>query len=391
MKKIFLFVLVCFLFSALFAQTTSKQYFDLGEKCPYDSISTPIAIGYYSKAIELDSNCTECYLRRAWRKHDNDAFGALNDYVEALWMDANCFKCYNGIADYYCDVENNYDKARENYYHALKVIKCESDQDYIEQSAIIQNIGMTYFLELGEDDIGRKKDREIRLALWDSLISENPLTQYYQKRAQLRSDDLIRDTKGALEDYLIVFDKTPHFGSDICWSIAYCYSSLGNYFQAIQYYNKVIELRPKEYKNIPASSKLDAIYKNRGDCKMKLDDYRGAIEDYKSAIALHPKPDPKIIYYFNYQGIIPLYNSLAKARLMLDDYQNALTDLNKCLSLVAMNGKEQDADSDLADTYFLLGFSKIYLKNKDGACNAWSKSGELGNPNAYDQIKKYCK
>lgn len=122
---------------------------------------------------------------------------------------------------------------------------------------------------------------------------------------------------------------------------------------------------------------------------MKLDDYRGAVKDYQLAISFHSKTRP-------FPRLIILYNSLARARILLDDYQNALNDLSKALQsendgVAVISGKEDVTDEDLAFTYYLLGFVKINLNNKEGACQAWSKAGELGNADAYEKIKINCK
>ena len=250
---IFLFLVIT---QSAFSQKTAHDYFNLGEKCSYEfDSSTTKAISYYSKAIELDSTCSECYVKRAWRKHHKDPEGAISDYQKALEFDPACFKCYNGIADYFCKERKNYNMARQNYYFALKVLKCKTDQDYLEQSGIIQNIGITFFLELGENNIGFKKDRQVRLGIWDSLITTDPQTRYYEERGNLRSDDFIDDYKGALEDYMVVYERYKKNNSDsellgtysnLLWSIATCNKELENCFQSIQYYNKVIELKHQE-------------------------------------------------------------------------------------------------------------------------------------------------
>jgi tetratricopeptide (TPR) repeat protein len=398
MKINYLLYILLFVTPTVFAQMTSADYLELGEAFSYDNDSSAdSAIFYYTKAIELDNNCSECYVRRAWRKHYKDPEGEVSDYKKALEFDPTCFKCYNGIANYYNYVTEDYKTARQYCYKALKVLDCKSKQDYVEQSSIISTIGITYFLELGENNIGIKKDRQVRLAIWDSLINTNPLPRYYQERGNLRSDDFNGDYRGALEDYMVVYDmyKQNNSKSDLIWSyshllwsIASSNQELGNYFEAIQYYNKVIELKQKE-KNSRLTEDLCKLFYCRANNKMKLDDYRGAIKDYQLAISAHSKTRP-------FPRLLTLYNSLARARILLDDYQNALTDLNKGIELSndgveTYSGGEDVTDEDIAFTYYLIGFAKINLKNKDGACKAWSKSGELGNAEAYDAIKKNCK
>lgn len=330
------------------------------------------------------------FKNKGWEEYNKGNYDkAISYYTKAIHFDSDCHRCYSHIASCKSALKD-YNAARQNYYLALKALKPITEQDFIDQGAYIEWLGLTYSLEYDFNEFGRKKSKDMELEIWDSLITINPLPRYYNNRAEIKLHYL-EDYEGALEDFMVMYENDNNPNSHLLWDMAVCYSSLGNDIQAIQFYNKVIEIRPAEYRNIPSSSDLDKIYKNRADCKTKLEDYRGAIDDYKTAIAFHPKPERDVVY-FNYQGIVPIYNSLAYARLSLNDYQSALTDLNKCLSLVALNGKEQGADEDLGYTYYLLGVAKINLNDKEGACRAWSKSGELGgSATAYDAIKENCK
>jgi tetratricopeptide (TPR) repeat protein len=343
------------------------------------------------------------FYNKGWEEYSNGNYDkAITYYKKAIHFDSACHKCYDKIAA--CQIAlKDYKAARQNDYMALKIIKPVTEQDFIEQAGYIQDIGVTYGFEYNFSEFGRKKSKEIQLGIWDSLITMNPLPRYYNERAEIKLHNLA-DYVGALEDFMVMYENDNYPGSHLLWDIAVCYSSLENDIQAIQFYNKVIETRTIEYRNMLSESKLDKIYKNRGDCKTKLEDYRGAIDDYKLAISFHPKLDEDVVYIGNQEAIVPIYNSLAYARLSLNDYQNALTDLNKCLSIVTLDGFEpiavlkngkievEGGNEDLGYTYYLLGVAKINLNDKEGACRAWSKSGELGGSStAYDAIKENCK
>lgn len=345
------------------------------EKPKIESRDLQMSLDFYNKGWEEDS------------KGNYDK--AITYYTKAIHFDSACHYCYSKIA--ICQTAlKDYKAARQNYYLALNVLNPITEQDFIDQGAYVEWLCLTYLSEDHFSEFGRKKSNKTQIEIWDSLITINPLPRYYNKRAEVKFHNR-QDYEGALEDFMVMYENDNYPSSHLLWDIAACNGYLENNIQAIQFYNKVIEIRAIEYSNLQSESKLDAIYKNRGDCKTKLEDYRGAIDDYKTAISFHPKPDPNVVY-FNYQGIVPIYNSLAYARLSLDDFQNALTDLNKCLSLVAINGKEQGVDRDLGYTYYLLGVAKINLNDKEGACRAWSKSGEIGgNSTAYDAIKENCK
>ena len=111
-------------------------------------------------------------------------------------------------------------------------------------------------------------------------------------------------------------------------------------------------------------------YKNQGNAKYDLQDYRGAILDYNKAIEL----DPTNVKAYNNRG-------MAKANANLQDYRGAILDFTKAIEL--------DPTTD-AIPYYNRGLAKYALSNIDGACLDWSKAGELGYGDAYEYIKKYC-
>jgi tetratricopeptide (TPR) repeat protein len=160
------------------AQKTSADYLKLGEGCSWDNDSSADrAIFYYTKAIELDSNCFECYTKRALRKQDKEPEGAFADYKKALEFDSTCLECYDGIADYYNFIAKDHKTSKQYLFRALKILDFKSNLFYLEQSRIISSIGYTYFLELGGNDIGSIKSSHVKLAIWDSLIIDEPLTR----------------------------------------------------------------------------------------------------------------------------------------------------------------------------------------------------------------------
>jgi tetratricopeptide (TPR) repeat protein len=198
-----------------------------------------------------------------------------------------------------------------------------------------------------------------------------------------------------LQDYLIVYKRYKNkeiniFGNftGLLWSIAECYEELGNHFESIQYYNRVIELKKLE-KNNPFTEDLSKLYYCRAESKMKLFDYRGAIKDYQFAISVHSNERPM-------PRLLTLYNSIGRARLLLEDNQNALIDLYKGIKLskdetITFQDGEETSDQELGESYYLIGNAKFKINNIEGACKAWSKSGELGYADAYNAIKDNCK
>ena len=137
----------------------------------------------------------------------------------------------------------------------------------------------------------------------------------------------------------------------------YAKAELKKYREAIQDYNKVIELNPNF---------VNAYY-NRGIAKFNLQDYREAIQDYNKVIELNP----------NYADA---YYSRGNAKGKLQDYRGAIQDFNKAIQL----------NPKLAEAYNNRGLAKIISGQKDSGCLDLSKAGELGYAEAYETIRNFC-
>ena len=115
--------------------------------------------------------------------------------------------------------------------------------------------------------------------------------------------------------------------------------SIGEKMQIIKKYTEAIEID---------STYIDA-YSLRGDLKLELGDNKGAIQDFDKRI-----------------------NLTIRAKK-----------LNKTIGMEWVYGK-------LNVTYFQRGIAKYNISNEEGACLDWSKSGELGYEEAYNEISKHC-
>jgi tetratricopeptide (TPR) repeat protein len=109
-------------------------------------------------------------------------------------------------------------------------------------------------------------------------------------------------------------------------------------------------------------------YYNIANNKSDSKDYQGAIENYTKAIELNP----------NYSEA---YVNRGDTKTKIQDYQGAIADFSKAIEL---NPKNSDA-------YYNRGVSNSKLNQKESACLDWIKAEELGDTDAYDLIKQYCK
>jgi tetratricopeptide (TPR) repeat protein len=108
-------------------------------------------------------------------------------------------------------------------------------------------------------------------------------------------------------------------------------------------------------------------YYNRGVAKAQLQDYRGALEYFGSAIYLNPKYEKA-------------YSMRGNAKSDLQDYRGAIADFNIAIEINPKYGV----------AYKIRGLAKALMDDKEGSCLDWSKAGELGVAEAYDLIKQHC-
>ena len=74
------------------------------------------------------------------------------------------------------------------------------------------------------------------------------------------------------------------------------------------------------------------------------------------------------------------YYNRAYIKLRLKDYKSAIEDLNKAIEL----------EPEFAEAYFNRGLTKIFLDDTEGGAIDLSSAGELGIHGAYNIIKRYC-
>ena len=171
------------------------------------------------------------------------------------------------------------------------------------------------------------------------------------------------------EEYaLAVRNFSKHLENDknntdvIMWR-AMAKGELKDYYGAISDYDKVIELNsnyPMQY------NKIAMVYNNKAYTYVKQKEYSKALPFVEKALEL----DKSDWHFWDTRGEI---------YLNLGQYEKALSDLNKAIKI------EKHYNS-----YYLRGLTQIKLGNKEKGCRDLSKSGELGNADAYDAINQNC-
>jgi tetratricopeptide (TPR) repeat protein len=166
---------------------------------------------------------------------------------------------------------------------------------------------------------------------------------------------------------------------------------LKDYFGAIKDYSSAIEI----------DSMMESAYLNRGFAKHLLHDHRGQIEDCNKALRIDSTDESA-------------YMNRAGARHNLKDNKGAIVDLNKAITIKPMDARLFLARASLKDDlndywgeiddltaaiaikpkagilYIYRGKAEIKVGQKDNGCLDLSKAGELGEEKAYDLILQDC-
>jgi tetratricopeptide (TPR) repeat protein len=98
--------------------------------------------------------------------------------------------------------------------------------------------------------------------------------------------------------------------SELYYDLAFIFSMIDNYSEAMANYNKSIEIDPNKF----------YAFANRGTLKLNLKDFEGAQTDYNKAIELNPK-------------IAGLYFNRGNAKYNLSNYESSIEDYNKAIEL----------------------------------------------------------
>lgn len=171
----------------------------------------------------------------------------------------------------------------------------------------------------------------------------------------------------------------------------------GEYALAVRNFSKYLE----------RDSKNTDVLMWRAMAKGQLKDYYGSISDYDKVIELNSN------YPMQYNKIAMAYNNKAYTYVQLQEYNKALPFVEKAIELdksdwhfwdtrgeIYLNlDRLDDAISDLDkaikienhyNSYYLRGLAHIKKGNKEKGCKDLSKSGELGNLDAYTAISEKC-
>jgi tetratricopeptide (TPR) repeat protein len=195
-----------------------------------------------------------------------------------------------------------------------------------------------------------------------SLLSQEDPLGYYFKGIKKEAEE---NYQGAIEDLNKCIELDPDF-YDAFLSRGNDKLTIGDNQGAIEDFNIVINnFKKKDIQYTGACI-------SRGQAKYRLGDLRGAIADFNKAIENKKNIEPKDLSF--------IYTKRGFAKGKLKDFKSSINDFNMALKI----------DPNNSEAFFGRGCSKYSINDVNGACLDWSKAGELGDSQAYDNIHKYC-
>ena len=341
------------------------------------------AVADYDQVIKINSKNKEAYFARG---HLNSRIGlddeAIKDYSKLIELDSKNYSAHYERGLIY-NIMGLFSEALVDFERCSK-LKPGAEIDYItgvieskmgnEEKAIIFFSNAIKFEKKNKNFYFHRADSKIKLGKYAEALADLEIA----KNIDLQEISSSKDTAGKRDSY-------------IYHRIGIAQHYLRHYDVALANFNLAIELNPI----------VNDFYYHRATTCMNLEKYDQAVSDYSMVIELDPQGlDPYInramaytaiakyaeaeADYTTYISMNPynfyIYQKRADVRVSMKNMEGALSDLNALIELKPEN----------ASAYYNRGVLEIKLDKKDAACKDFKKSGELGNSEIAEVVKKSC-
>lgn len=240
----------------------------------------------------------------------------------------------------------------------------EFDTAYDLVSLIISksndNSNAAYYLK-ANIELFHLQNAEQAIADYTIFISHYPneVSAYYERAIAF---EYLSKDREALMDYTNCIKIKPDF--------LYAYyrrgivkSGLGDRYGAINDYDFILNCNGPEKENF---SDYATVYNNKAYALIKLKRFDEAKPLVEKALDLD-------------QNLSFIWDTRGELNYHMGNFKQCIEDMNKAISL-----------SESANSYYYRGLAKIELNITESGCIDLSKSGELGNFDAYEDINKLC-
>ncbi len=196
------------------------------------------------------------------------------------------------------------------------------------------------------------------LELADKLVSQENSWQSYAVRGYIRY--MLKNYAESISDYTKSININANSNSYFIRALAK--EKLEDYYGTLSDYDKIIESGIP-----PDNNDMATMYNNKAYTLVKLKKFKEALPLANQAINLNA-------------GKWFIWDTRGEINFKLDNFKQSIEDMTKAISL------KPDPNS-----FFFRGLARIKSGDKTGGCQDLSKSGELGNTEAYTEIKKNCR
>lgn len=381
-----------------------------------------LALADLNRVLEINPENVYTWYNRGYAKIQlSDYIGAIDDFTHAIEIFPDFAAAYMSRSSAKQELKDH-EGARKDYDLAIAIINAMNSEDdygpinrgFKADSVYLQKI-IEFEADFNSNNVagGRIQNRSVYIQLkpnftiqyypTDSVIAEQratgyeyrPLNKYKFNNRNFSfnisparhtfSEDNARYVNDRI-DSVMYFDP---FSAENYFRSGTVNSMLLNFNEALIAFNRATELNPRyveSYFNraniifelaehqfsmeestpkITISKGVTSI--NATEQEPALPDFSRVLQDYDRVIQL----DPTMSYAWYNRGNI-------KNRMR--DFEGALHDYTIAVGL----------QPNFAEAFYNRALTLIYLKNTTDACLDLSTAGELGIPEAYNVIKRYC-
>lgn len=380
------------------------------------------ALNDLNRVLEINPENVYTWYNRGYAKIKlNNYRGAIDDYTRAIEIFPDFAAAYMSRSSAKQEMKDH-EGARKDYDMAIAIINAiNTDDEYSRinrgfkaDSVYLQKI-IEFEADFNSNNVagGRIQNRPVYIQLkpgftiqyysLDSVIAEQRSSDYeylpikkfrFNNRSfafnispsrHVFSDENARYINDRI-DSVMYFDP---FNAENYFRSGTVNAMLLNYNEALIAFNRAIELNPN----------FTEAYFNRANIIFELAEHQFSMEESTPKITIskgitstdamnreQTLPDFKKVLD-DYNRVIELDPSMsfawynrANIKNRMRDFEGALHDYSVAISL----------QRNFAEAFYNRALTLIYLKNTTDACLDLSTAGELGIPEAYNVIKRYC-
>lgn len=229
------------------------------------------------------------------------------------------------------------------------------------------------------------------------LEPENKRSLYFRARAYIELEKF----HPAIEDLNKVIEDKPKKGDAYFWR---AYSLYELAVQPDEHHSKKYLLSALDDLDLAIKYRVreEEAYFDRAEVKFELQDYEGAIKDFKKVLAKNSKNMDaryqKALCYYHYGQEYSAIKDLKYIIKKDTTYTDAFYDLaiiyhekDELEEALKYADETIKLDHEHADAYIVRGLIYLDLKQEDKACQDFKKADSFGDKEAHHDVKKYCK